>query len=169
MRSRLGLLTLLGALAACDAPRGTQPVQAKTEVKEAAPALSQQQVHELSEQCGRKSRDEFRRAWKEGTVETADGKKTADFTNHYNARLNSCFYLLTVNHHTIDDGSASAGTNIVGKMLFDINEGEQYGEYLGPAEAVSSRDGFPKTCKVVSFYCASRREWDVLIEPYMED
>jgi hypothetical protein len=163
------LLTLLGSVCACDAPRGPETVQAKTEEKEAEPVLSAQQVIELTEQCGRKAHEEFRRAWKEGTVETGDGKKTADFTHHYNARLNTCFYLLTVNHHTNDDGSASAGSNTVSKMLFDINEGEQYGEYLGPTDALSPRDGFPKTCKVVSFYCASRREWEVLVEPYMED
>jgi hypothetical protein len=162
-------LTLLGALAACDAPRGTQPAQVKAEEKEVELVLSQQQVYELTEQCGKKSREEFRRAWNEGTVKTADGQMTAEFTNHYNVRLNSCFYLLTVSHYTAgsDNGSASAST--LNKMLFDINEGERYGEYLGPATDESPPVKFPETCKVVSLNCASRREWEVLAGPYMED
>jgi len=166
---RLGLLTLLGMLAACDAPRGTEPVQAKAGEKEAKPALSQQQVDELTEQCGRKSREEFRRAWNEGTLKTADGQMTAEFTNHYNVKLNSCFYLLTVNHYTNGGDSSSASANTLNKMLFDINEGERYGEYLGPATDESPPVRHPAACKVVSLDCASRREWEALVEPYMED
>lgn len=166
---RLGLLTLLVALAACDAPRGTAPVPAKAEDREVEPVLSQQQVHERTAQCGKKSREEFRRAWNEGTVMTAHGQMRAEFTNHYNVKLNSCFYLLTVNHYTNGSDPGSAAASTLNKMLFDINEGERYGEYLGPATDESPPVKFPETCKVVSLNCASRREWEVLVGPYMED
>lgn len=161
MLCRLALLTLLGALCACDAPpRSKESTPPAAQVDEKAPAapLSKQQADELSEQCGKMSREQFRRAWKEGSENTAEGETTAEFKNHYNPKLSTCFYLLTV---------ASAGT--LKKMLFDINGGELYGEYLGPAAVVSPPASFPKTCRVESLYCASGREWDVLVRPYMED
>ena len=160
MLYRLALLTMLGLVSACNAPqRDTVSVQPKATAKVADPALSKQQVADLTEVCGKKAREEFRREWKEGTVATADGNKTAEFTNHYSVKLKTCFYLLTVNH--------TAST--LGKTLFDINEGEQYGEYLGPATDESPAASQPASCRVTGFYCASRREWEVLVGPYMED
>ena len=170
MLCRLALWTLLAALCACDAPpRGTESIQPAAQNREPAAALSKQQAYELSEQCAQTSRDEFRRAWREGAVNTADGQMTADFTNHYNAKLNTCFYLLTVNRYTNDNSPGSASTSTLSKMLFDTNGGELYGEYLGPATTESPPAGFPTTCRVESLYCASEREWEVLVERYMED
>jgi hypothetical protein len=154
MLCRLTLLMLLGAVSACDAPPGKQPVQPAVQEKK-APEPSTQQVEELSVQCEKKSRDQFRRDWQDGTP---DGRTTAEFASHYNVKRNTCFYLLTV---------ASAGTHR--QMLFDINDGEQYGEYLGPAAAGSPATGLPTTCRIEGMYCASRREWGVLVGPYMEE
>jgi hypothetical protein len=159
MRCRLALLTLLAAVSACDAPpRSAEPLAAKAPVQEPAKALSQQRVGELSQQCAKMSRDQFRRALKDGIEKSGDEKLTAQFTNHYNANLDTCFYLLTV---------ASAGT--LKKMLFDVNGGELYGEYLGPAIIESPAASRPKACRVESLYCASGGEWEVLVRPYMED
>ena len=72
--------------------------------------------------------------------------------------MDTCFYLLTV---------ASPVTRK--KMLFDINGGALYGEFLGAAVVDSPKPPMPKACRVESFYCASEREWLVLIESYMED
>ncbi len=155
MRCRLAMLTLLAAVSACDpSPRGKAAVQPSAREKEAVPALSKQQVEELSEQCGKTSRDQFRRDWKDGVAPAADGQMTAGFSNHYNAKLNTCFYLLTVKQST---------NSALKIMLFDINDGEQYGEYLGPAA------GLPRICRIEGMYCASEREWEVLVRPYMED
>jgi hypothetical protein len=159
MLCRLAFFTLLGLVSACDAPpRVRDPVPRKVQEKPAAPALSKRQVAEMAEQCARLSREQFRRAWKEGKENTADGPVTAEFLNHYNAKLNTCFYLLTV---------VSPGT--LKKMLFDINGGELYGEYLGPANTESPAASRPKTCRIENLYCASGREWDVLAEPYMQE
>lgn len=149
---------MVGLLSACDVPRDKEVAPPPPPQKAAAPALSKQQVAENSEQCGRKSRAQFSRDWKDGVEKTAEGKTTAEFASHYNAKLNTCFYLLTV---------ASPGTRK--KMLFDINGGELYGEYLGAAVVDAPKPPIPKACRVESFYCASEREWHVLIEPYMED
>ncbi|HLX81812.1 MAG TPA: hypothetical protein VKS43_14630 [Burkholderiales bacterium] len=168
MLRRLALLTILGAVSACDAPPppATRPA---AKVEEAAPALSQRQVYELSEQCATRSRDQFRRDWKNGAVSTPQGRMSADFIDHYNAKLNTCFYLLTVRHSTDNGDQGGASTDAVSIKLFDIGDGEQYGEYSGPAVAGSPPTSLPKTCSIEAMYCASRREWDVLLQPYMED
>jgi hypothetical protein len=159
MPCRLAALILLGVLSACDAPpRVEKPVPPERREKPAAAPLSKLQVDDRSALCGKMSRDQFLRAWKDGGAAATDGDTKAEFTHHYNAKLNTCFYLLTV---------ASAGT--LKKMLFDINGGELYGEYLGAAVGDSQKPAMPKACRVESFYCASEREWHVLIAPYMED
>jgi hypothetical protein len=155
----LALLAVLAAVSACDAPqRNSEPAPPKTPAQEVAKALTKQQLGALSERCTRMSREQFRRAWRDGAEITAQGKTTAEFTNHYNAKLKTCFYLLTV---------ASAGS--FRKMLFDINGGELYGEYQGPADFDAPAAVRPKTCRVESLYCASGGEWQVLVAPYMED
>ena len=159
MLCRLALLMLLGAVSACDAPqRNKEPAPPKAQEKKTAPSLSMQQLYERSEQCGKLSREQFRRAWKDGAVETEDGRVAAEFTSHYNEKLNTCFYLLTV-----------TSTSTLKKMLFDVNGGELYGEFQGPTAVESPAASRPKACRVESFYCASWREWEVLIESYMED
>src|SRR5260221_1150156 len=117
MHCRWALLTFLGALAACDARQG-EPSRPPVIEKPAPASLSKQQLDDRSQQCAKISREQFRRAWKDGTENTAEGKLTAEFASHYNAKLNTCFYLLAV---------SSPGT--LKKMLFDINGGELYGEY----------------------------------------
>lgn len=159
MLCRLALLTLLGAACACDAPpRDKEPAQPPVPGIAAPIPLSKQEAGALAEQCGKMSLEQFHRARKDGIENTPEGKATAEFSHHYNAHLNVCFYLLTV---------SSPGT--LRKMLFDINGGELYGEYLGPATIDSPAAARPKTCRIESFYCASGREWDVLAEPYMRD
>ena len=170
MLCRLALLTLVGALSACDAPpQGKESMRPATPVEVAPAAPSRQQLAELSAECEKKARDEFRRAWPAGNLDTADRQTTANFTSHYNAKWNTCFYLLTVSSATKKNGQGSASTGTLSKMLYDIDERELYGEYLGPATAGSPSVNFPKTCRVVSLYCASEREWKVLVEPFMEE
>ena len=154
----LACVAFLGAIAACNAPPPEPAPAPRVEEKKAVPALSRQQLLDRSEKCSTDARNQFRRAWKDGKESTPEGVTTAEFTSHYNEKLNTCFYLLTV---------TSPGT--LKKMLFDANGGELYGEYLGPAIIESPATSRPKECRVESFYCASWREWEVLIESYMED
>ena len=146
---RLAALFLLGALSSCDAPQqAVEPVPARVQANPAPAPLSKQQADERSELCGKLAGEQFRRGWDKGV---------AEYTSHYSEKLSTCFYLLTIE---------TAGT--LKKMLYDVNGGELYGEYLGPRvqESPAAR---PKTCRVESIYCASWREWEVLIDPYMED
>lgn len=154
MLSRLAILALLPAVCACDPrPPTTDAGPPAAPPGEPRVALSNAQARERSEECGRTSREVFQREWKEAAAGAAPGQPAVDFTNHYNAKLDTCFYLLTVN-------DAASGLR---KMLFDVNEREPYGEYLGREAA------FPATCRVEHLYCASSGEWDVLVSPYMED
>ena len=157
-KTRRYFIAVVGLLSACDVPREVAPPPPPVAQKPAAPALSKQQIAVNSEQCSSRSRAQFSRDWKDGVEITAEGKTTAEFSNHYNAKSNTCFYLLTV---------SSPGTRK--KMLFDINGGELYGEFQGVADIDLPKPPMPKACRVESFYCASEREWHVLIEPYMED
>ena len=169
MLCRMALLALLGAVSACNAPPDKEPAQPAVAQMEKAPALSRERIAELTGQCEKTSREQFRRDWKNGAVSTAGGQATADFTSHYNAKLDTCFYLLTVNRPANQDSPGSAAAGVLNMMLFDINDGEQYGEYLGPPDAGSPTAGMPAACRIESMYCASRREWEVLASSFMED
>lgn len=154
MISRLPFLAALGAVlataGACNAPSdGDLSAQLPAREEPPAAALTQQQVLERSEQCASASREAFQRDWK--TV------GTAEFAHHYNTRLDTCFYLLTV-----------VGPDTRNRKLFDVNERELYGEYLGPATDESPMKALPAECKVAGLYCASGREWEVLVSYFME-
>jgi hypothetical protein len=157
--ARILVMAGVGLLSACDVPSRDRPTAPPPPAPDKAEApLSKQEIAENARQCGSKSRAQFTRDWKDGTEITAEGKTKAEFTSHYNVKLNTCFYLLTV---------ASPGT--LKRMLFDIGSGEQHGEFLGPAVVESPAADRPKACRLGGFYCASAGEWEVLVRPYMED
>ena len=102
--------------------------------------------YELQERCGERAEEVFRGAW------GPDGVKSgirATYRNHYNTRLNKCFYLLTTTSSTMTR-----------EILFDIHEMRDYG-------MLSTNDG-RSSCTLLGKPCASK-EWEILIRPYMED
>jgi hypothetical protein len=148
-RRGLLLLTLLGALCACDKPQG--PVAGPAPPPAAPEAvLSGQQAQQRALQCESKARAHFQ----------ADSKQaTAEFAHHYHRKLDTCFYMVAVTR----DATRT-------RKLLDIFEDETYGEYLGliaTADAPPWR--MPDTCRVFSFYCGSEGEWEVLVRQFMED
>jgi hypothetical protein len=163
---RLALLVLFVLFLAWYEPSprgGSLPLPVREEA-ETPVALTLEQVRAQSERCDRTSRDVFRREWQDGVVDDADGLATADYASHYNAKLRVCYYLLA-----IESGQAGAAARTLHKLLFDVDERELYGEYLGAEPADSPAAGTPKACRVAGFYCASAREWDVLARRFMED
>ena len=149
MLGRLALLMVLGAVSACDAPpQAAVPVPAPAP-EEPAIVLSSKQIHDRSEKCAKKARETFRR--------DSGGDAVAEFAHHYSIKLDTCFYLLTVQRE-----------EKVSRTLLDINENEIYGEFLGPSAADWPAAAFPDTCKVDGLHCASGREWLVLAGPFME-
>ncbi len=165
MLSRPAVLALLGILCACNPPQQDNvPPPPKAQEKAPVPALSKQQAFDLSAQCTKKALDEFRRGWKEGAVDTAEGRVTAEYSSHYNEKLRTCFYLLTVTRQS----AGNPPRITVSKMLYDASERELYGEYQGPETSLPAA-GLPDNCRVTGFFCASLREWEVLVESYMEE
>jgi hypothetical protein len=164
----LALAVLLVVIAFWDRP---SPLQGGTAAMPVAqeqpqlPKLTEQQRHAADAQCRTKAGEEFRRAWNDGAVRTGDGLETAEFANYYNEKFDACFYELTVVRRTPAEGGDAV---LLRKMLFDVNEGELYGEYRGPESGGSPGAGMPEVCRVAGLYCGSRREWDRLVEPFME-
>ena len=172
MNFRIALSALLAALAGCDAPSGGSKEKSTpmAQEREVTAALSKRQAYELSERCGKTTGEEFRREWKGGIVNTETGQMAASYTNHYNSRLNKCFYLLRVTHFTSKKSGGGESTSNVSMMLFDINEVKEYGNYFGaPTSAAQPVAGPPMNCTVVGKRCSSSEEWEALARPYMED
>lgn len=149
--TRLALLTLLGGVCACNAPTETKAPAPPPPPEAPAVVLTPQQLHERNEKCANDARERFR----------ADGGQgSAEFAQHYNTKLDTCFYLLTV--------SLPESPAMLSRKLVDIYENELYGEYRGSSTDTSPPDRTPDTCRVMSMYCASGREWEVLVRFFME-
>jgi len=162
---RLALLTLLGSVCACNAPvesRAPAPPPAP-----AAPAavLSARQIQARAEQCAQNSRERFRSDPGQGIL---DAHGTVDFAQHYNARLDTCFLLLTVSSPENPGGEYGTSPALVARKLIDIKENELYGEYLGQPADTPPPGRVPATCEVMSMFCGSGREWEVLVRNFME-
>jgi len=155
---RLALLVIFAMFLAWYRPSPEQAPVLPPAREPALPVLSEHQIVERAGQCEQASRGAFRREWQEGAVDAAGGPITADFKNHYDAKLDTCFYLLIVKR---------SGT--LSKKLYDADTRELYGEYLGAAAIEPPPASQPKTCRVESLYCASEGEWDVLVTSYLRD
>ena len=84
------------------------------------------------------------------------------YTNHYNKKLNKCFFLLTFSNSPYKIKNKSFSTTI---ELFDINKQKGYGNFSMRPQV----DKFPIKCKVVDKFRHSQAEWQALIKPYMEE
>jgi hypothetical protein len=160
------LLLAVIALVAFWDRRPPQHVEApRVSVIEEQPAAAKLTVEEMSQavaQCARKSSMEFRKAWDQGTVDTEAWSESAGFASHYNEKQDVCFYMLTIVRQANDTAV------LVRKLLYDVNEGELYGEYRGPEAGGLPGAGMPNTCRMAGLYCASSREWDRLAGTFME-
>lgn len=105
----------------------------------------------MAAQCERKSADKFKRDWP-----AREGGPAAEYSAHFNRKLQACFYVVTITDTTRR------------KTLVDIGENEVYGEFRGAASADSPAAQVPDACQVEAMYCASEREWNVLVARYLE-
>lgn len=142
-----------GMVAACDAPRPQPPAPPVAQAPAAAPpaTLSAQQAADRHQHCLRKSEAQFRKDQK------SHQGAAATFSAHYNRKLDACFYVLTL-----------TSANQV-KQLYEVGENALYGEFSGPLAADTPAGQIPDSCRVESMFCASEREWNVLVAQYMED
>jgi hypothetical protein len=138
---------LLSALLLCASALGGQ----------AAPNKVQ---YELQERCGKQASAAFDKGWQDGsTTNTENGQMIGSYRNHYSPKLNKCFYLETALSLEYKKTPKSITTLI---QLYDINENKQYAEFY-------KLDNKVVRCQVVGQLCASDKEWEELLKPYMDE
>jgi hypothetical protein len=118
-------------------------------------------LYRLRERCGRQATEWFEKDWgRSGIVNTDDGQMIANFENHYNTKLNTCFAMLSTTH--IKTKPKTAKPTVFSTLsLFDVLNNKTVGEFFGGGE-------FPVTCVVSATICYSQIEWQTLVKPYME-
>ena len=128
-------------------------IAALLSVGSASYAQPNKKQYKLQERCGELAKQKFIQDWgANGFVNIANGRIWANYENHYNARLNKCFYLegrrLERRKHN----------KINMLRLFDLNENKEYASFNKGA-----------MCEVRGKKCHSQLEWVELIKPYMEE
>jgi hypothetical protein len=111
-------------------------------------------IYELKERCGRQAAETFNKEWGSNVVNSKDGQTVANFENHYNARLNKCFYLEISTTYERDKKPLKSF------RLFDLLDNKEYATFI---------EGFLMHCQVGDRFCTSEAEWRELIRPFMED
>jgi hypothetical protein len=114
-----------------------------------AQAQTIRQKAEISKRCGKQGAEVFAKS---------EYLFPAYYENHYNFRLKTCFYLVTIDIR----GEASAKT----MTLFDLNENREIASYTkleGP-QGFCFGQGMPEDA-----WCGTENEWRALIKPFMEN
>ena len=119
-------------------------------------AQSLTEKYDLSERCGKRAEEIFAKAKAETTGLTIAAD---NYENHYNFRLNKCFYLETSNIWHRDKPAPSDKL----MKLLDLHENRQIAIY-----SKIERNAFVD-CSVQDKRCTSEEEWRALIKPFMED
>jgi hypothetical protein len=123
-------------------------------------AGSAKEEYELSEKCGKRTDDFFRKEYGNGVRSDKESTTMTNYTNHCNRKLNKCFMLITSNviYNKREKGS------IIFEDLWDINENKCYGSLARISNTIK-----PNQCEVGGKYCNSEGEWDEMVKPYMEE
>src|SRR5262249_38824786 len=115
--------------------------------------------YELQERCAKFAAQTFEKDWGSNVQKTKDGETVATYENHYNQRLNKCFYLLrttTLRHEKNDVGVT------MGLVLVDLNDHKEIATF-------SEWGNHTATCIVQDTQCNSEKEWRRLARPYLEE
>ena len=123
-----------------------------------AQAQTATERYNLQERCGKFAAEVFAKEWGTGFSNTDNGQAFADYRNHYNFRLNKCFYLelSTVEPRSGDERPFTSS------RLFDLYEITEIGTYQQLGDEVVS-------CDVQGKECHSLLEYQALIKPFMGD
>ena len=155
-------LTVVFLVVGCNADRLAK-LEAQNEELKAQ--LKQQQTAanlDLQGKCAKQAGEAFK-------VQGYEKEQYANYTNHYNAKLNKCFIKI----ESMDTKTAK-GTFFTNKVVMDAFEGKGYAEYMWMSDKVKKYwDVPPKLCKVTvpsgeEKVCKSSEEFDELLKPYME-
>jgi len=113
-----------------------------------AQAQTEKEKYDLQTRCGKQAAEAFKK-------ET--NSQAANYEDHYNFRLNKCFYIEITNGY---DEHLKAPVKDM--MLHDLNENRQIASYHNWGNTV-------ELCVVEQKQCKSEEEWWALIKPFMED
>jgi hypothetical protein len=110
-------------------------------------------AYQQQERCGNRAEEVLRlNGWN-------PAKDIASIQSHYNTRLNRCMAIQRV----IIDGAPDW-------ILFDVNEGRDYGEFSETFVKYQGELTKPVTaCYIEDKRCRSQSEWEELARPYMEE
>ena len=125
-----------------------------------AQAQSLKEKSELSERCGMLAEWTFRKYWGGGIFETDVAQVIVKYENHYNYRLNMCFYL------EISDSYEHGWSPSRLMRLYDLHESTEIGVFVGTTVFLEEKTAH---CSVQEKECKSEEEWRALIKPFMED
>ena len=122
-------------------------------------AQTTKEAYELAERCAKRAEVTFKREWGNPISQSEGTTTTANYTNHYNKKLNTCIYLLT----TV---AVTPSTKRIFRLaaLYDLNENRELATF--EKDAAQSK---PYNCLVQGAACRSRDEWDSLIHPFMTE
>jgi hypothetical protein len=153
-------LALLGT--GCNQDKIARLEKQNNELKARLDAATKSANLDMQEKCAKQARIEFNRAG-------FDKDETANFTNHYNPKLNKCF---------VDIFSAKSHLTPYVPTAFrsvsDAFEGKGFGEYMWINNSGKKYwEVKPFVCKVTLLsgeekYCESDKEFDELVKIYME-
>lgn len=121
-----------------------------------AHAQANREAYDLQDRCGRRAAEVFARDYGTGFSTSKEYKLIYTYRNHYNSRLNKCFYMV------IERALLKDGPEVRTLELFDLNENNRYGLYIG---VVSDKP--PTSCEVRNKACTSESEWLNLVSPYI--
>ncbi|HOE33604.1 MAG TPA: hypothetical protein PLG98_09845 [Smithella sp.] len=131
-----------------------KPQPAPSEKIQATPASekSQKEMSRLQDQCEKRSKKIFRKAYGNGVVEKNQNVYLYLYKSHYNKKRDQCFMLVT------EDGVLERY-----KKLLDVDENES----LGSVRLNNERKNLG--CYLLNSQCDSEETWDLLAKPYMEE
>ena len=124
-------------------------------------AQSLKEKYELSAQCGMLAAETFRKYWGSGISTSSTGQIIGKYENHYNYRLNKCFYL------EISDSYERGKSPFRLMRLYDLHENREIGALL--STTVFLLEEKTASCWVQGKECRSEKEWRALIKPFMEE
>jgi hypothetical protein len=125
----------------------------------AAQAQPNRDIYDLQDRCGRRAAEVF--AKKYPPFETSEVQHRYSYRNHYSQRLNKCFFLVT-NIVWFKPGKGGVGKEVRYLELFDLNENNRYGSYVGTASG-------KLVCEIRGRSCSSEQEWMELVSPYIDE
>ena len=130
-------------------------------------AQPNKELYELQELCGKRAAEVFEREYSPRIANTKDVQWRYNYENHYNARLNKCFFLVTYELWRPKSEKSM--------RLIDLNENKEYGNYSATdTHLICVVRG--KGCSDLDNPLDRRRsdpkaesEWRQLVKPFMED